>query len=348
MLLLDYFRGQDSTGLAAISKKGEVEVLKMADDPIMLFQHQDFESTLVGSADAIWIGHNRAATVGEKSRSNAHPFKCGDITGVHNGTLEKECFFDLGARLPAGYGTDSETIFQHIDLYGVADTIPRLDGAYALVWYDSRAKTLNMIKNAKRPLFTCRTTRGTSSFLTWASEYEMIVAARAMANIEDGKLLIDEDGYGFFPLPDDVLHTWTLDQLLIGDLEATLTPMKGAPEKPKVTPGSGFSVPFLNNSTSNNGQKKTLGFNAVEDKYDITETEYTDDDPKYFGMFDEAEWDELTRYGCSCCGSDIEADTPGLVIYSNEGVVICPSCSGEAETIISNGFGLNISEKVIG
>ena len=33
------------------------------------------------------IGHNRSATIGNITKDNAHPFRKGDLVGVHNGTI---------------------------------------------------------------------------------------------------------------------------------------------------------------------------------------------------------------------------------------------------------------------
>lgn len=349
LLLLDYFRGQDSTGIATVSKTDKVDVLKIADDPIMLFNQTDYDNTVVGVSDAIWIGHNRAATIGSTTRANAHPFECDHIIGVHNGTLEKDSLNEISFRLENDYGTDSETIFQHIAYYGVDDTIPRLQGAWALVWYNTKDQTLNMLKNDKRPLYLCKIERDGKKILTWASEYKMIVAARAMADVPDGKLITDDEGYGFFPLPNDILHTWTKAQLLAGDLEPITRELKG---KASVVTYPGFSngcwVP-------NDGKKdekkevpsKTASFSLVEDIHELSDVTIEDTD-LILGVFEQDEWDELARYGCSCCGADVSPEDEGLLVYANEGVVICPKCSDETTTTVTNAFGLQLNDRIIG
>lgn len=323
----------------------------MADDPIMLFNHVDFESTIVGSADAIWIGHNRAATIGDKSRINAHPFKCGSITGVHNGTLDKESFFELAARLDQTYGTDSETIFQHIETYGIEDTVPRLQGAYALVWYNSKAQSLNMIKNYKRPLFTCKVERKEGAVLTWASEYEMIIAARAMANSDDGELYVDKDNYGYFPLPNDMLHTWTRQQLIEGDLEPKIKFLEGKPD-PIVEKTPAFTPTFINNTVSNSSNNNhNVDLNPtkaslIADVFEVTNMTGVEASELILGCMEQDEWDEISRFGCTCCSADVNHDEEGIVVYVNEGIVICPNCSGEAKTVVSNGYGINMTERM--
>lgn len=324
MLLLDYFRGQDSTGFVSVSKGGRVETLKIAEDPIMLFQHQDFEQTLVGNADSIWIGHNRAATIGATTRMNAHPFTCGHITGVHNGTLLKESFTAIADRLDETYGTDSETIFAHIAQYGVEDTIPRLQGAWALVWYDEQAKTLNMVKNDQRPLWTCESERNGGRVLTWASEYQMIYAARVMAG-EKEELVTDKDGFAYFPLPNDTLHVWKHEDIIKGDTTPTILPLAGKPTPPK--PAVGFTQ-----SNVTNFKPKEVKKDEIEETEIIVEEEQ--EGRVLGGLLGEDEWNDMASYGCCYCGSDVHSTDEGLLICVEESIVLCKSCSGEPVTKI--------------
>ncbi len=341
LLLLDYLRGQDSTGVASISKQNKVDIVKVGDDPIILFNSQDYDSTVVGLVDAIWIGHNRSATIGATTRANAHPFKCDHIIGVHNGTLDKSSLATLESRMDIMYGTDSETIFQHMAIYGVEDTVKRLQGAWALVWYDSDQKTLNMLKNDKRPLYTCETTRGDKKFLTWASEFNMIQAARAMSDKSDGTLYLDDNGYGYFPLPNDTLHTWSLEQILTGDLKPKLRAMAGIPSPTVIT-----YKPTLF-SAGEATPPKTESFHLVKDKYETKEV-ILENNGLILGVFEQSEWEEITRFGCSCCGQDVDPEMHGLIIYTNEGTVICPDCSEESITIVYNSGSPLITERILG
>lgn len=97
------------------------------------------------------VGHNRHATKGEISNDNAHPFKHGPITLVHNGTLHT--VFDL--KNDKNYAVDSEVIAYNLSLVepDKADIlIGKLRGAYALVWFDERDESINMVRNSDRPL----------------------------------------------------------------------------------------------------------------------------------------------------------------------------------------------------
>jgi hypothetical protein len=95
-------------------------------------------------------GHCRAATRGDIGSKNAHPFEVENITLMHNGTLNgldsyKE-FKD--------HDCDSEALtYAMAEDKDPAKTLSGLDGAAAVIWYDSEDSTWNMWKNWQRPLF---------------------------------------------------------------------------------------------------------------------------------------------------------------------------------------------------
>ena len=153
MLKFDEVRGKDITGVASIfpplSQKDN-SILKEAVPSHEFLKRKDYDRHRSQLATC-WIGHNRAATAGLVNEDNAHPFQHDHIIGVHNGTLDS-WFLDC---LEGGeeFGTDSEAIFYNIAKHGVDETIARLHGAYALVWYDESDHTLNFIRNNERPFF---------------------------------------------------------------------------------------------------------------------------------------------------------------------------------------------------
>ena len=91
------------------------------------------------------IGHNRHATKGGMDHDSTHPFRHQHITLIHNGTL-------YAHRHMADVAVDSEAICISIAEKGADWTLKQLDGAFALVWYDSNTRLLNFIRNDERPL----------------------------------------------------------------------------------------------------------------------------------------------------------------------------------------------------
>ena len=150
-LALDTLRGFDSTGVMTLRKKFKVDVMKTTMPGDKFVHSQNY----LRKWNPGWaqVGHNRAATVGKVNVSNAHPFVDGAITLVHNGTL-----FADGSTLPLynkKLDVDSMQIAHNFNMYKpeeAAKVLEKIDGAYALVWYDNRDKSVNMARNSERPM----------------------------------------------------------------------------------------------------------------------------------------------------------------------------------------------------
>lgn len=177
MLIMDAVRGIDSTGVAVISRTGDVSICKEVGHPFYVLESDRFEKAMRGNQKAL-IGHNRAATTGRIIRKNAHPFETKNLVGVHNGTITSK--FDIPGHLL--YDTDSEALYNHIDEKGVAETIPLVSGAWSLVWYDTEYDEVHLLRNAERPMCYAFTKDKKTLFL--ASEMWMILAACARNGIE--------------------------------------------------------------------------------------------------------------------------------------------------------------------
>lgn len=194
LLVLDSLRGTDSTGVAVISRNDEVKVAKGVGDPFQLFDKKEFDKAVQGFNKVI-IGHNRFATQGKVSRSNAHPFEFSRIVGVHNGTLTTK----WKLRDAAKFTVDSENLYHHINEEGLPSALEVLGGAWALVWWDKEACNLHMLRNKERPLFITR--KEDTKVIYWASEEWMLDVALSRSNIKHGEIIQIEE---------DVLHTFNV------------------------------------------------------------------------------------------------------------------------------------------
>ena len=87
---------------------------------------------------------------------------------MHNGTLTSVVRLEDGHK----FDTDSEAIFHTINEKGIDHTWANLQGAAALVWYDTKTHKLNFIRNEQRPLAFAISKDHQTIF--WASEVWMV------------------------------------------------------------------------------------------------------------------------------------------------------------------------------
>lgn len=203
LLYLDTWRGRDSTGVAAIRHNADTQVLKSTVPGYEFVEGPALEQFL-RFTDFCWIGHNRHGTIGRNIKTNAHPFTVDDedggclLVGAHNGTLKNK--HDLVDH--AVFGTDSEALFNNIVEEGLEKTIAKVEGAWALTFYDHDEEQLKIIRNKERPLFYAFE-EGRKT-LIWASEMWMIRVAcsRNDVKLESDKVFsFEEDTVYSFPAP---------------------------------------------------------------------------------------------------------------------------------------------------
>lgn len=168
MLLVDQIRGQDGTGIFYNNKRGNsgISTLKGAVDSTKFTASKDFSKAMddaYKNANFI-IGHNRASTRGGNTNKNTHPFREKHITLIHNGTLNTQ------KELHATVEVDSHAICHSIAEEGAIETLKKINGAFALVWFDSKQGRLFFCRNWQRPLHVVETA---NSFYI-ASEPEMV------------------------------------------------------------------------------------------------------------------------------------------------------------------------------
>ena len=193
LLVFDTVRGEDSTGIASVNPDGDVLVAKCVGTPFDLLPRKT-ASNIFSRANRVLIGHNRYATQGAVNNSNAHPFEFDKVVGVHNGTLKSRYQLKFN-----NYAVDSEQLYANIDEDGIRTVIPKVDGAYALVYYNIEDETLHFIRNSERPLFYAFTEDEKRVF--WASEAWMLSAALGREGVKHK---------GVFSVEVDTLYTFNV------------------------------------------------------------------------------------------------------------------------------------------
>jgi predicted glutamine amidotransferase len=338
LLIFDYFRGTDSTGAAWLKKNGDISIVKLPSHPIDLFNMKQFDSGINGAQSLVFLGHNRAATMGKVNGVNAHPFKFGSIVGAHNGTLMQCDWDDLDKETGTTTNVDSAALFNAIDQIGVKNTIEMVHegvtpqrGAWALTWFDAEEKVLYLLKNKHRPLW-CAYSKDLTKII-WASESWMIQSA-----VESSKtpyeLWEDEEGYTYFPLKDNMLYTIDLEELAS---KGKKTPPDWTTEEIKgktfTASASAGTAPFLGNQQQS---KKTS--NSSTDTTECTVLSFNqqpiielggDSHRPFANYIDKTDFDEIAKYGCSWCGKEVKYDDLGVIIWERTDQLVGNCCSGE-------------------
>jgi hypothetical protein len=178
LLIADSLRGVDGTGIVKVSKTGFPTWIKLDNDPYALLstivskkKAKDGDKWLSDASSEcarILIGHNRAASVGLRDTTSAHPFEHKHITLVHNGRIGNYRDFPIDKDTTV----DSDGLTQIIANVGIDNAIADIRGAYAIVYWNAEEKTLNFIRNTERPLAYFY--EPTQKRLFWASEWGML------------------------------------------------------------------------------------------------------------------------------------------------------------------------------
>jgi len=328
LLLLDYFRGTDSTGLAAVRKTGEVHIAKMASHPIDLFDTKSFEKALSGYQSKAFIGHNRAATKGKINGNNAHPYEYGHIVGAHNGTLDQSSWRALNDALGYDTDVDSMAVIACIEKLGIEETVKLMCGAWALVWYDLKENTLNFLRNKERPMWFSYSSDFEKVF--WASEWPMIQAATEMAGSNSYDLYSDKQDYSFFPTEEDVLYSYDINKMAEGGYkglpEVKGKKLQGKAPAPVVSYQGGHN-PFTRTpgtSITTTANKTTTGSSS-----DIPFLTVLCNDNEPFGSFlTKEKFGKMSGNKCMYCYEPVDFTDEGVVVFEGMNDVLCGECSG--------------------
>lgn len=184
-MFMNQLRGGDSTGIVAISNKGDVNTLKSVGTPQELWMTKEWDEIYkeIFRKGKITFTHGRAATKGTVNQENAHPFwiekpnKNGAIVLVHNGTLHAY------QTLPGldKHNVDSEWLTSQIATIGAEEALSHINGPIATIWWDSELNTINCYRNHERPLFTA--VDQTSGLVLMNSTIESLMYLRYKYNL---------------------------------------------------------------------------------------------------------------------------------------------------------------------
>lgn len=148
MLYAGALRGWDATGVFGVTEHGNATIVKQATPAGWFLGTKEYTefAERVSKDFRMVVGHNRKATHGDRKDEDAHPFMSGDIILVHNGMINNHKLLDTKATV------DSHAVAKAFHKDGYLETLKKIDGAYAFIWYNIKEKSLNFIRNDKRPL----------------------------------------------------------------------------------------------------------------------------------------------------------------------------------------------------
>ena len=217
LLWLDTLRGEDSTGIFAIDNIGNVGIAKQVGTGESFLGtdtwNKKFRPELIQHGWGLF-GHNRKATRGTIIDENAHPFWVDDkLVLIHNGSFNG-CHKSL-----ADTAVDSHAIAHVLAEHGSDDiegALKKVNAAYALIWYDTEKKRVNMIRNDQRPLSWIET----SDAWYFASEKEMLEFALGRHNV------VIPDKKGVYSFPEYSLNQWTLQENKSSEVVSTVIDCK--------------------------------------------------------------------------------------------------------------------------
>lgn len=221
LFLTNSLRGVDGCGLIALSKqkkKGKEEryySIRKSEDPSSFYVYtKEYDDVINDTGVYSLLGHSRAATVGDVTVKNCHPFSFrkkdskSRLVVMHNGTVR--------GKFPKSedYEVDSEAMAALMAEVGIKKALEEVykkawNFAFALSIYDTDG-TISLIRNKDRPLFLAKS--GTKYM--WASEKSFIEFATE--SLGD--------------------NSWTIESIPIGSLVKIFPHKEDPKERLKIIP----------------------------------------------------------------------------------------------------------------
>ncbi len=328
MLDVCQLRGRDSTGVITVNRQMTYGYVKNVGPPAYLFDRRSYSEVVETGTTAALIGHCRAKTVGAVNIQNAHPFDFEDegIIGVHNGTLSNAYKLDT---YKSGK-VDSEVLYGHLAKNGPEDTFSKLEGAWACVWWDNNAETVNFIRNDKRPMWFVWSKDLRKLF--WASEGWMFGAVERCIDLWEGP---KSDGHGkYIPLPVDTL--WSFE--ITPNAKAGEPTIKFKQAK-KIEP----APPLAQTVAWGNGSSRGSGVNGGSVPRPFALTNLDDQLPAY--MLPKPETLALIAGEKKSTGSSTDSSSTTSKSGSESEKGQAPTTSGESKTVSLVRQSLNTSQK---
>ena len=166
-------RGSHSSGIAKVGANTRIYKSLLPSSKFVDTKEYNQSVKSLKDESYILLGHTRFATEGAIVKSNAHPFRVGDVVGAHNGCVYN--IEEMQGKLDKQCPVDSQLIFKAInDKDNIQEAVQDFDSDFALSFVKKNPMVLHLCRESNRPL--C---------IAYVPEYKTLFYASESSFIED-------------------------------------------------------------------------------------------------------------------------------------------------------------------
>lgn len=197
-------RGTDSFGIAFA--RGSAIKVRRGLGPVSKWLAKDRKRVREAASSPIVLGHTRAASRGDVTVTNAHPFRVGGRwVGAHNGCLANSSELMLAAKYAPAGETDSEEALSWLVTENLAESaFLALRGWYAMTLVSADARELVLAVDSRTPFAIARVGEGVIWHSLASALESSLAAVGIQAEVEELKSTI-------LRLPDGTQSSLTAD-----------------------------------------------------------------------------------------------------------------------------------------
>jgi len=174
-------RGSHSSGIAKVGASTRIYKSLLPSEKFVDTKEYNNAVKSLFDESYILLGHTRFATDGAIVKSNAHPFRVGDVVGAHNGCVYN--IKEMQSKLDKQCPVDSQLIFKSInDNDSIQEAVKDFDSDFALSFVKKNPMVLYLCRETNRPLHVAYIPELKTLF--YASESSFIDDALLKYNID--------------------------------------------------------------------------------------------------------------------------------------------------------------------